>query len=217
VIHLRGGYTGGRKNSQSLPLLYLLAGQGWVCVSANHRLRPEATFHDHLVDAKRVVAWVREHGRTYGTDPGRIILAGGSAGAHLAAMAALTPGDPAFQPGFEDLDTSVAAVIGLGGYYGPYGTGPQTSPVARVRPDAPPFFLIHGDHDTLVPAESARLFADRLRERSTQPVPYAELPGGQHAFDLFHSLRFEAVINAIEAFTARVLPDQGPPGWRTGR
>ncbi|MCO5971846.1 alpha/beta hydrolase [Actinoallomurus soli] len=207
LIHFHGGaYQGGRKNSQSLPLLYRLADQGWVCVSANYRLRPDATFHDHLVDAKRVIAWVREHGPAYGADPGRIILAGSSAGAHLSALAALTPDDPAFQPGFESVDTSVTAVIGLGGYYGRYhDTDPRTSPLAHVRPDAPPFLLVHGDHDTLVPAEDAREFAERLREVSDQPVVYAELPGGQHGFDLFDSLRFHAVINAIEAFTARVL------------
>ncbi|WP_433190594.1 alpha/beta hydrolase [Actinoallomurus sp. CA-150999] len=212
LIHLHGGgYTGGRKNSQSLPLLYRLAGQGWVCVSANYRLRPQATFHDHVVDAKKVIAWVREHGPAYGADPDRIILAGSSAGAHMAALAALTPADPAFQPGFEHVDTSVAAVIGLGGYYGAYyDADAQTSPLAHVRPDAPPFFLVHGDHDTVAPVEGARLFAERLRGLSTRPVVYAELPGGQHAFDLFHSLRFEAVVNAVDAFAAHVLP----PGAR---
>ncbi|MEV0402533.1 alpha/beta hydrolase [Actinoallomurus sp. NPDC050550] len=212
LIHLHGGgYTSGRKNSQSLPLLYRLAGQGWVCVSANYRLRPQATFHDHVVDAKKVIAWVREHGPAYGADPDRIILAGSSAGAHMAALAALTPADPAFQPGFEHVDTSVAAVIGLGGYYGPYDDADaQTSPLAHVGPDAPPFFLVHGDHDTVVPVEGARVFAERLCGLSTRPVVYAELPGGQHAFDLFHSLRFEAVVNAVDAFAAHVLP----PGSR---
>ncbi|GAA4495602.1 alpha/beta hydrolase [Actinoallomurus oryzae] len=220
LIHLHGGgYTGGRKNTQSLPLLHRLAGQGWVCVSANYRLRPQATFHDHLADAKKVIAWVREHGPSYGADPDRIVLAGSSAGAHLAALAGLTADDPAFQPGFEHVDTSVAAVVGLGGYYGPYYDGdPRTSPFAHVRPDAPPFFLAHGDHDTLAPVETARSFAERLRGRSTRPVVYAELPGGQHAFDLFHSLRFEAVVNAIDAFTAQVLSCDSPerPRWRPG-
>ncbi|MFB9837398.1 alpha/beta hydrolase [Actinoallomurus acaciae] len=216
LIHLHGGgYTGGRKNSQSLPLLYRLAAQGWVCVSANYRLRPQATFHDHLADAKKVIAWVRENGPAYGADPGRIVLAGSSAGAHMAALAALTADDPALQPGFEHVDTSVAAVIGLGGYYGPYYDGDsRTSPLAHVRPDAPPFFLVHGDHDTVAPAGTARLLAERLRGRSAQPVVYAELPGGQHAFDLFHSPRFEAVINAVDAFTAHVLPPGHPPSQR---
>ncbi|WP_084517978.1 alpha/beta hydrolase [Microtetraspora niveoalba] len=217
LIHLHGGgYHGGRKDSQALPLLYRLAGQGWVCVSANYRLRPQATLQDHLVDAKKVIAWVREHGRRYGADPDRIVLAGSSAGAHMAALAALGPDDPALQPGFERVDTSVAAVIGLGGYYGAYyGMGPETSPLAHVRPDAPPFFIVHGDRDTVTPAEDARLFAERLRAVSTRPVVYAQLPGGQHAFDLFHSLRFEAVVNAVVAFADRVL-SPGPQATARG-
>ncbi len=215
LIHLHGGgYTSGRKNSQSLPLLYRMADQGWVCISANYRLRPQATLQDHLEDAGKLLAWVREHGRAYGGDPDRIVLAGSSAGAHLASLMALTPDED----GSEDVAASIKAVIGLGGYYGPYyGMDSQSSPSARVRPDAPPFLLVHGDHDTVVPAEDARLFAERLRESSTRPVVYAELPGGQHAFDLFHSPRFEAVINAVDAFTARALSSGSPvPNAMTG-
>jgi acetyl esterase/lipase len=123
------------------------------------------------------------------------------------SLAALTPNDPTFQPGLEDADTSVTAAIGLNGYYGNYyGQGVASSPQAYVRPDAPPFFIAHGDRDTMVPVEVARDFADRLRSVSTNPVVYAELPGAQHAFDLFHSLRFEMVVDAVEAFAAWVRP-----------
>jgi acetyl esterase/lipase len=44
-----------------------------------------------------------------------LFVSGSSAGAHMASLAALTPNDPAFQPGFEDADTSVTAAIGLNG------------------------------------------------------------------------------------------------------
>jgi hypothetical protein len=47
--------------------------------------------------------------------------------------------------------------------------------------------------------------AQRLRSRSTEPVVYAELPGGQHSFDLYHSIRFETVVDGIEAFAAWVI------------
>ena len=206
LIHLHGGgYDQGRKNSQSLPLLYRLASQGWICVSANYRLRPAARHPDHLIDLKKVIAWVRAHGHEYGADPALLFVSGSSAGGHMASLAALTPNDPAFQPGFEDADTSVTAAIGLNGYYGNYyGQGSASSPLAYVRPDAPPFFLAHGDHDTVVPVDNARHFADTLRGVSTNPVVYAELPGAQHAFDLFPSLRFEMVVDAIEAFAAWV-------------
>jgi acetyl esterase/lipase len=206
LIHMHGGgYFQGHKNSQSLPLLYRLASQGWVCVSANYRLRPAARHPDHLIDLKKVIAWVRAHGPEYGADPALLFVSGSSAGAHMASLAALTPNDPAFQPGFEEADTSVIAVVGLNGWYGGYyGQDDASSPLASVRPDAPPFFIAHGDHDTVAPVEVARHFADTLGSVSTGPVVYAELPGAQHAFDLFGSLRFELVVDAIEAFTARV-------------
>jgi acetyl esterase/lipase len=52
-----------------------------------------------------VIAWVRAYGHEYGADPGMLFVSGSSAGAHMASLAALTPNDPTFQPGFEDADT----------------------------------------------------------------------------------------------------------------
>ena len=119
LIHLHGGaFRRGRKSREARPLLYRLASQGWVCISANYRLSPAATFPDHLIDVKKVIAWAREHGPEYGADPAIVFVAGSSAGGHLAAFAGLTPNDPVFQPGFEGADTSVAAVVSLYGYYG---------------------------------------------------------------------------------------------------
>lgn len=123
--------------------------------------------------------------------PGLLLVSGSSAGAHLAALAALTPDDPAFQPGFEDADTSVTAAIGLNGWYGGYhGQEDASSPLAGGRPEAPPFFIAHGDHDTVAPVELARDFAATLGNLSTNPVVYAELP------------RFEMVVDTIQAFAA---------------
>ncbi|MGI5418175.1 alpha/beta hydrolase [Actinomadura luteofluorescens] len=213
MIHVHGGgYSGGHKNSQSLPLLYRLAGQGWVCVSANYRLRPASQHPDHLIDLKKIIAWVREHAHEYGADPTTLFVAGSSAGGHMAGLAALTQNDPAFQPGFENADTSVTGAIYLNGWYGTYfGQGPDSSPLAHITADAPPFFLAHGDKDTLVPVADARHFADQLRQISTAPVVYAELKGGHHAFDLYHSFRFDAVVDAIEAFTAWVRSQKTTP------
>jgi acetyl esterase/lipase len=207
LIHFHGGhFSSGRKSRESRPLLYRLASQGWVCISANYRLSPAARFPDHLIDVKKVIAWVREDGREYGADPTAVFVAGSSAGGHLAASAALTPNDPAFQPGFEGADTSVAAAISLYGYYGAIDetAGVPSSPVAYVGSDAPPFFVVHGDLDAMAPVQSARLLVERLRSTSSNPVVYAELSGAQHTFDLFRSLRFETVVDGIEAFAAWV-------------
>ncbi|HEX6336794.1 MAG TPA: alpha/beta hydrolase fold domain-containing protein [Jiangellaceae bacterium] len=197
-----GGYFSGRKSREARALLYRLASLGWVCISANYRLRPAATFPDHLVDLKKAIAWVRSHGVEYGADPSRVVVAGSSAGGHLAALAALTQGYPVFQPGFEDADTSVSAAVVLYGWLRGYYGDPAiaSSPADYVRPDAPPFFVAHGDHDTLAPVQDARRFVERLRLASTAPVVYSELPGAQHAFDVFHSIRFDAVVDAVVTF-----------------
>ncbi|QFG27060.1 alpha/beta hydrolase [Actinomadura sp. WMMB 499] len=216
LVYLHGGgYFSGRKNREARPLLYRLASQGWVCVSANYRLRPHAGFLDHLTDAKKVIAWTREHGHEYGADTGTLFMSGSSAGAHLTSHCALTQNDPAYQPGFEGADTSITAAVCLYGYFGDYyghAEGSGSSPLAHVRPDAPPFLIVHGDADTYVPVQGARDFAGALRDASDAPVVYAELPGAQHAFDLFHSLRFDRVVDAVEAFAAWVRSRPGTGG-----
>jgi hypothetical protein len=95
LVYLHGGaFRGGGKSREARPLIYRLSSQGWVCISANYRLGPAVRSPDHLVDAKKVIAWVREHGHQYGADPAVVFVAGSSAGGHLAAMAALTSNDP---------------------------------------------------------------------------------------------------------------------------
>ncbi|MEV0647839.1 alpha/beta hydrolase [Phytomonospora sp. NPDC050363] len=206
LVYFHGGsYSGGRRSREALPLFHRLVRRGWVCVSADYRLRPSARFGDHLSDAKRVLAWVGKEGPAYGADAAKVFVAGGSAGAHLAALTALTPNDPRAQGGFEEADTSVAGVVCLYGFYGRYwgdagdARGLPTSPPAARLSGAPPFFVAHGEKDTVVPVGEARRFAGALRKASV-PVVYAELPGGQHGFDLFASVRFGAVADGVVAF-----------------
>jgi acetyl esterase/lipase len=66
--------------------------------------------------------------------------------------------------------------------------------------DIPPFFVIHGSHDSLVPVAEGRRFVETLREVSNEPVLYAELPGAQHAFDVFGSVRVAHVLRGVERF-----------------
>jgi acetyl esterase/lipase len=192
LVYLHGGaFRFGSKRLGARHLLYRLASRGWVCISANYGLQA-AGLADRLIDVKRVIAWVREDGREYGADPTAVFLAGSSAGGLLALRAAL-----------EGAETSVAGVISLYGYYGSVTWGgPPTSHVNYSTTNAPPCFVVHGDHDTLVIVEDARGFVEQLRATSSHPVVYAELPGAQHGFDLFRSRRFDTVVDAIEAFTA---------------
>ena len=74
------------------------------------------------------------------------------------------------------------------------------SPLSHVSADAPPMFVIQGTHDSLVWVEEARVFVAALQGVSTQPVAYAELPGAQHAFEIFHSVRTDHTVNAVGHF-----------------
>ena len=229
IIQIHGGsWVMGDKGEQGWPLMSHLAANGWVCFNLNYRLSPGATFPDHLIDLKAGLAWIREHADQWGIDPNFIAVTGGSAGGHLAALMALTANDPEYQPGFEDADTSLQAAVPIYGVYdftSRLGTNRlpfwyrrlerqiikafredepekfrRASPIDQIHPKAPPFFVIHGDRDTLAPVEEARYFANQLRETSKSPVFYAELRGAQHAFDLFCSPRTSHMLDAVLQF-----------------
>jgi acetyl esterase/lipase len=223
-----GGWIIGNKKEQALPLMNLMAARGWICVTVNYRLSPKATFPDHLLDLKQAVKWVREEIHGYGGDPNFIVATGGSAGGHLSSLLSLTANDPAYQPGFENVDTSIQGCVPFYGVYDFTDThGLQVhrglldvlqkmvlkksletdrdaflsaSPMHRIHSDAPPMFVIHGDQDGLAPVEEARHFVKLLRESSKSPVAYAEIPGAQHAFDIFHSPRCSIVTEAVSRF-----------------
>jgi len=222
-----GGWILGSRSEQGIPLLNHLAANGWIGFNVDYRLSPRATLPEHVIDVKRAIAWVREHADELGVDPSRIAITGGSAGGHLTALAALTANDPSLQPGFEDADTSVIAAVP---FYGVYDLADEThfypqfhdwlfakvvmkkplaeardeyravSPIHRVRSDAPPFLIFHGDQDTLVPVADARAFTKRMEDTSKSAVLYVELPGAEHAFDIFPSLRTARVVECIERF-----------------
>jgi acetyl esterase/lipase len=224
-----GGWVLGNKHEQALPLVYHLAARGWIVVTPNYRLSPKSRFPDHLVDCKRAFAWVRANVANHGGDPSFIAVTGGSAGGHLTALMGLTANDSRLQPGFEGADTKPAACVPFYGVYdfvdrhGLKGSGaamvqwlektvmpcsPRTdpalwdlaSPIEQVRTDAPPFFILHGDFDSLASVEEARLFAEKLGATSNQPVVYAELPGAQHAWEVFRSIRAMHSVHAVTRF-----------------
>lgn len=232
LLQVHGGaWIIGNKDQQGMPLMERLAGHGWVCVSINYRLSPKAKWPAHIEDVKQAIGWIKSNIADYGGDPDFVAITGGSAGGHLCSLAALTANEPEFQPGFEDVDTSVACAVP---FYGVYdftnrdGTGrpdmdgmltdwvmgvsasedpgiwDHASSMSWVDHDAPPFMVLHGTNDCLVPVEQARAFVAMLREASSEPVVYAELPGAQHAFDVFASPRCLYAVDAVERFLAVV-------------
>lgn len=232
-----GAWIIGYRRYQGLPLLHHMAAVGWLCISVGYRRSPRGTFPDHLVDVKRALAWIHEHAEEYGGDPSRIAIAGNSAGGHLAALAALTPNVARFQPGFEAVDTSVVACMPFYGVYDftdrfghwkgkhrdmrlllermvfkrKMSEAPElfeeASPMHWVNEDAPPFFIFHGDKDSLVPVEEARRFSVMLADVSQAPVCYAEIPGAQHAYEVFPSIRTGHTLLGAERFLTYCLRD----------
>ncbi|MEU3270753.1 alpha/beta hydrolase [Saccharomonospora sp. NPDC006951] len=230
LLQVHGGaWMVGNKDQQGIPLMLHMARRGWICVAINYPLSPAARWPEHILAAKKALAWVRRSIQDYGGDPSFVAVTGGSAGGHLAALLALTPGDAVLQPGFEDVDTTVQACVPHYGVYDFAGTSGSrasatrmryllsrfvvgkdpveslddyiaASPLDRITDKAPPFFVIHGERDTMVPAREAREFVRKLRAVSPNPVAYAEIPGAQHAFDLFPSIRSAHVVRGVERF-----------------
>lgn len=229
LLQVHGGaWIIGEKEQQAKPLMYHMAQRGWLCVAINYRLSPKAAFPAHIIDVKKAIAWIREHAGEYGGNPDFIAITGGSAGGHLSSLAALTPNRAQWQPGFEEADTSVQAAVPIYAVFDlrdrhgiregmsmsdmigdkvlqcSEADNPELwdvgSPLSHVAADAPPMFAIQGMHDSLVWVEEARVFVDALQSVSNQPVAYAELPGAQHAFEVFHSVRTDHTVNAIGDF-----------------
>jgi acetyl esterase/lipase len=223
-----GGWTMGDRRFDARPLMARMTRRGWVCVSIDYRLSRRATWPDHIVDVKTALAWVREHIAEYGGNADFVAVTGGSAGGHLAALAALTPNDSEYTPQY-GTEATVRACVSFYGVYDfnnslglrtagemrlversvvkvPQASNPglyeRATPLARVTEDAPPFMVVQGTSDNLVfPAES-RAFTERLRDTSRQPVVYAEIPRGHHAFDAVPSIRTAGVIAGVEHFLA---------------
>ncbi len=227
LIQVPGGaWTVGDKRVQAYTLMGRMAELGWICVSINYSKSPRCAFPAHLIDVKRAIAWVRENIADYGGDPDFIAITGGSAGGHLASLAALTPNDPVFQPGFERADTTVQAVAPYYGVYDfvnaehmhdlmlpfleqfvmktRYADAPErfqsASPISYVHREAPPFFVLHGEKDEVVPCGQARAFCAALRAAGAPTVAYAELANAHHAFDITPTVRCRLAANAVADF-----------------
>jgi acetyl esterase/lipase len=201
-----------------------------------YRVSPRNTWPAHIVDVKRALAWIKEHIAEYGGDPDFVAITGGSAGGHLTALAALTQNDPEWQPGFEQADTSVVAAVPIYGRYDwfttkgdgrrefvgllqkmvvkkPFKQNRQVyldaSPITKIRPDAPPFFILHGEDDSIIPVGEGREFAEALAQKSDDVVVYSEIPHAQHAFDFFGSPHGDFTATAVGHFLDWVKAKRG--------
>jgi acetyl esterase/lipase len=227
-----GAWVHGSRLLQGYALMSHLAELGWVCLSIDYRVAPHHTWPSHITDVKTAIAWARANVDKFGGDRNFVAIGGTSAGGHLAALAGLTANDPDMQSELpEGSDTSVDAVVGI---YGRYDWEDRStaerarfvdflervvvkrriakhpdifrkaSPIARVHADAPPFLVVHGTGDSVIPVAQARSFVERLRAFSTSVVSYIELPGAGHAFDMIDGARTGSTSTAIGLFLNQI-------------
>lgn len=227
-----GAWVHGSRMLQGYALMSHLAQMGWVCLSIDYRCAPHHRWPAHITDVKTAIAWARANVDKFGGDRNFVAVAGCSAGGHLSALAGLTANNPEMQCDLpEGSDTSVDAVVGI---YGRYDWEDRStaervrfmdflervvvgrkaakhpdvfrkaSPMAWVGKDAPPFLVIHGTGDSVIPVEQARSFVERLRASSHSVVSYIELPGAGHAFDMIDGARTGSMATAIGLFLNQI-------------
>jgi acetyl esterase/lipase len=117
IVYLYGGsWHFFDKDVLTRPFFRQLAAQGHVVMDAGHRSCPEVDVVGMVGDVHRSVAWIKSNAGRYGIDPERVVVMGGSSGAHIALLGAYAPGHPQLTPKeLQDVDTSVMAVVS---YYG---------------------------------------------------------------------------------------------------
>ena len=223
VIH-GGGFSGGDKgDAREQNICYNLCGEGYVCASINYALATRedrwACFPLNVHQVKTAVWFLREHAGTYGIDPGRVGLIGGSAGGTLSLLAGMTlPVGKLHPPWLPSEMGGVQAVVNM---YGPTDYScpaiqavvptpaelvETVSAVNQVHADMPPVLTLQGTADALVPLSQAHALDAAVR----QVCGYRQLKiveGGAHSFHLQppqEDLRPE-VFAFFEAFL-------GPPG-----
>ncbi len=227
-----GAWVHGSSQMQGTALMSRLAEQGWVCLAINYRVSPHHRWPRHITDVKTAIAWARANVDRFGGDRNFVAVAGCSAGGHLAALAGLADDDPKYHAQLPDgADSSVDAVVGIYGRYcwedrstpererfvqflervvvqRSIARHPEVfrdaSPIARVHRNAPPFLVIHGTRDSVIPVAQARSFVERLRSVSGSLVSYVELPGAGHGFDMLDGPRAGAMAHATALFLNQV-------------
>lgn len=208
AVWLHGGswVTGDKR---PVPAVLLgLRDRGFAIAAVNYRLTGLSSHPAQLHDVKGAVRWLRAHADEYGLDSARVYLVGFSAGGHLASLAGLTAGDAALEGDVGgNLDRS-SAVDGIVVYAGPSDLprlagdcagcqvsaqfvalgcsfllcgdpGVAASPLTYAKAGAPPFLILHGDADRVVPVEQARLLNAALQQNGVRSR-LVVVEGGQH-------------------------------------
>lgn len=208
VLHVHGGgwVTGARSTGSGASDLEALARRGYLVASIDYRLAPRSRFPAALEDVRAAIRFLRGNASRFRIDAARIGALGTSAGGHLVSLVATRPqgvGLDGACPYRDQTDTLQAVVA----YFPPtdlpalfrserraaalqvFGTADlsspileEASPIRHVSRDAPPFFIVQGMKDRLVPAEQSERFQERLAGAGV-PSSLLMVENAGHAFD----------------------------------
>lgn len=219
-VHGGGWYLGDKGSGKEF--ITEAAGNGYVSISVNYRLIGEAPFPAQVEDVKCAIRWFRANANKYQLDPNRIGAFGESAGGYLVAMLGLAGREAGLEGDgpYQEFSSEVQAVCSVvppsdfRNYYvygflaGPYKTRKdrirKASPVLYANRNAPPFLIIHGQNDQIVPFEQGKALYDSLVEAGASDVTFLDLPGSHAVF----RENFDITKPAVANFFARVLSYQ---------
>lgn len=176
---------------------------GYTLFSINHRAAPRFVYPAAVEDAQRAVRFIRYHADKFQINPYRIGAIGGSSGGHLVCMLGVLDGNkiPADDTPINRMSSKVQCVIAnaaptsfLESSIGDsflgfkkrdrpssieYKLAQEASPIFHVSPDDPPFLLVHGDIDEIVPVAHSKNMYKKLMEMNVVSKLYV-VEGGAH-------------------------------------
>ena len=233
VLWICGGAFLVMDRSIWMPEMMAYAERGYAVACLDYRTCNEAPFPAQLQDVKAAIRYLKARAGQFCIDPDRIIVMGESAGGALAALAGVTAGRKEFDVGEHlEVDSSVCGVVSYYGASAAGMNEPLCQPHPNV-PDwimqallgsgytqmdyqrfsaysyldgdhIPPFLLLHGEKDSLVPKEHSERFYAALTERQI-PADLIVVEGAEHGDDLLYQ---DAVKEKVLAFMNRVCRHQ---------
>lgn len=198
VAYVHGGAWMRGDKSEAAILAATMTAQGYLVASINYRLYPSAKFPAMIEDVKCAIRFLRANAAQYNLDPQRVGAVGVSAGGHLVALLGTAEQSAGWDVGeYLDQSSRVQAVVAISAptdltrkfpnadqdilaQAGPGQDLAAASPITYVSPDDPPFLLIHGTRDELVPYEQAQLMYARLLQANV-PAQLVTVQNGNHA------------------------------------
>lgn len=200
LVYVHGGAWMHGDKAEAAMFARLMTAQGYLVVSVNYRLYPAAQFPAMIEDVKCAIRSLRANAAQYNLDPNRVGVVGVSAGGHLVALLGTTDRSAGWDVGeYLDQSSRVRVVIAMAGVmdlarkfpnadieamkrvgFGEYNVV-EASPISHVTPDDPPFLLIHGDRDELVPVEQSQLMYERLVQENV-PARLVVVENASHSF-----------------------------------